>query len=181
LLDEPFAALDLTVRRELRRWLRSLHEETHVTTLLVTHDPDEAMDIADRIVLMHEGRVQQSGSPGTLYAEPATPFVMTFIGEANAIDTNGQTVYVRPHEVVLERAESASAVTGTAERIVDFGSRVQVELRLGADRIVAELSDARFRELGCTVGGTYDIAFTRTRSFARTPLGASPVKEELPA
>ncbi len=181
LLDEPFAALDLTVRRELRRWLRSLHEETHVTTLLVTHDPDEAMDIADNIVLMHDGRVQQSGSPGTLYAEPATPFVMTFIGEANAIETDGRTVYVRPHEVLLERAASASGITGTAERIVDFGSRVQVELRLGDDRIVAELSDARFRELGCTVGGTYDVVFTRTRSFARASLATAPVKEELPA
>ena len=97
LLDEPFGALDATVRKELRVWLRRLHEEVDVTTLIVTHDQEEAMDVADRIVVMNEGRIEQAGSPRALYEEPANEFVMKFVGEVNQVGTE----LIRPHDLEI--------------------------------------------------------------------------------
>src|SRR5439155_818343 len=97
LLDEPFGALDARVRRELREWLRRLHEEVHVTTVLVTHDQEEAMEVADRIVLMNEGRIEQEGSPRDLYERPANAFVMSFVGPVTRL--NG--ALLRPHDLQL--------------------------------------------------------------------------------
>ncbi|MGL6279489.1 MAG: sulfate/molybdate ABC transporter ATP-binding protein, partial [Gaiella sp.] len=106
LLDEPFGALDARVRHELREWLRRLHEEVHVTTIFVTHDQEEAMDVADQIAVMNHARVEQVGSPTTLYDEPATEFVMSFVGEANRI---GET-WVRPHELEIVMEPSPGSV-----------------------------------------------------------------------
>ena len=113
LLDEPFSALDAKVRKELRAWLRNLHDEMHVTTVIVTHDQEEAMEVADRIVVMNEGHVEQIGSPSEIYDEPASPFVMRFVGEVNVLPRfdgadgrrlgGGDEVYVRPHDLDLSQ------------------------------------------------------------------------------
>ena len=102
LLDEPFGALDARVRKELRAWLRRLHDEVHVTTVLVTHDQEEAMDVADRVTVMNEGRIEQSGKPRDLYEHPANEFVMSFVGPVNRLGEE----WIRPHDLELRaRAE----------------------------------------------------------------------------
>ena len=118
LLDEPFGALDAKVRKELRRWLRRLHDEVHVTSVFVTHDQDEAMEVADRVVVMNEGRIEQVGAPDEVYDHPATPFVLQFLGDVNLFHGRSEhapgggdlvkagpqdTVYVRPHELEIDR------------------------------------------------------------------------------
>jgi sulfate transport system ATP-binding protein len=126
LLDEPFGALDARVRKELRAWLRRLHDEVHVTTIFVTHDQEEAMDLADRVVLMSDGRVEQVGGPRELYENPTNEFVMTFVGEVNRIGER----FIRPHDVEIRLDENGSTVGATVERVVHLGFEVRVELRL---------------------------------------------------
>jgi sulfate transport system ATP-binding protein len=152
LLDEPFGALDAKVRKELRRWLRRLHDEMHITSVFVTHDQDEAMEVADRVVVMNQGRIEQDGAPDEVYDHPATPFVLQFLGDVNLFHgrfghaPGGTTPaddvsYVRPHEleIVAEAQEGALAVTlsqaltvGPQTRIefkrLDDGSYVDVEM-----------------------------------------------------
>ncbi|HEY6743271.1 MAG TPA: TOBE-like domain-containing protein [Lapillicoccus sp.] len=131
LLDEPFGALDAKVRADLRRWLRRLHDEVHVTTVLVTHDQEEALDVADRIALLHKGSIEQVGTPEDLYDRPANAFAMSFLGSVSRLGGH----LVRPHDIVLERAAggSAAAVDGgiraTVRRIVRLGFEVRVELQ----------------------------------------------------
>ena len=124
LLDEPFGALDAQVRAELRDWLRRLHDETHTTTVIVTHDQEEAMEVADQIVVMSHGHVEQIGAPRDVYEEPANEFVMTFVGQAHQIGGS----FVRPHdlEVTLEPNGSTSEVM--IDRIVHLGFNVRLEL-----------------------------------------------------
>jgi sulfate transport system ATP-binding protein len=124
LLDEPFGALDARVRKELRAWLRRLHDEVHVTTVFVTHDQEEAMDVADQIVLMNRGRVEQVGGPRDLYEEPANEFVMSFVGPVNRVDG----AFVRPHDVELTLEPADGARPATVARIVHLGFEVRVEL-----------------------------------------------------
>ncbi|HWI09777.1 MAG TPA: sulfate ABC transporter ATP-binding protein [Burkholderiaceae bacterium] len=156
LLDEPFGALDAKVRKELRRWLRRLHDEMHITSVFVTHDQDEAMEVADRVVVMNQGRIEQDGAPDEVYDHPATPFVLQFLGDVNLFHgrfghaPGGGTApaeevsYVRPHEleIVAEAQEGALAVTlsqaltvGPQTRIefkrLDDGSYVDVEMTRG--------------------------------------------------
>jgi sulfate transport system ATP-binding protein len=125
LLDEPFGALDAKVRKELRRWLRRLHDEVHVTSVFVTHDQEEAMEVADRIVVMNEGRIEQVGTPDEVYDRPATPFVLQFLGDVNlfhgrtehtpgSATAKGETVYVRPHELEILGTPPAAGETGEA-------------------------------------------------------------------
>jgi sulfate/thiosulfate transport system ATP-binding protein len=121
LLDEPFGALDARVRKELRAWLRRLHEDVHVTTIFVTHDQEEAMDLADQIVVMSHGRVEQVGGARELYDNPANEFVMTFVGEVNQLGSS----FVRPHDVEFGDGDEAFV-----ERVVHLGFEVRVELRL---------------------------------------------------
>jgi sulfate/thiosulfate transport system ATP-binding protein len=121
LLDEPFGALDARVRKELRAWLRRLHDEVHVTTIFVTHDQEEAMDLADQIAVMSHGKVEQVGGPRELYDNPANEFVMTFVGEVNRIGSS----FVRPHDVEFGEGDHA-----LVERVVHLGFEVRVELRL---------------------------------------------------
>ena len=123
LLDEPFGALDARVRKELRAWLRRLHDEVHVTTIFVTHDQEEAMDLADQVVVMSHGRVEQTGRPRELYDNPANEFVMTFVGEVNRLGDR----FVRPHDVEFVDEGGNPA---TVERVVHLGFEVRVELRL---------------------------------------------------
>ena len=124
LLDEPFGALDARVRQELRAWLRRLHDEVHVTTIIVTHDQEEAMEVADQIVLLNEGRVEQVGSPRDLYEEPANEFVMSFVGAVNRL---GQT-FVRPHDLDILIEPDTGSSEAMVERVVHLGFEVRVEL-----------------------------------------------------
>ena len=124
LLDEPFGALDANVRQELREWLRRLHEEVHVTTVLVTHDQEEAMAIADRIVVLDHARVQQVGPPRELYEQPANPFVMKFLGPVSSLGDR----LVRPHDLLLS-SDSADGLEAMVTRVVYLGFEVRVELQ----------------------------------------------------
>jgi sulfate/thiosulfate transport system ATP-binding protein len=132
LLDEPFGALDARVRQELRAWLRQLHEEVHVTTILVTHDQEEAMEIADTVILMNKGRVEQVGTPQDLYDDPANEFVMSFIGYANRVGG----CLVRPHDLAISREPRAEAIEATVKRVVFLGFEVRGELEIGAEQTV---------------------------------------------
>ncbi|WP_326534798.1 sulfate/molybdate ABC transporter ATP-binding protein [Pseudorhodoferax sp.] len=146
LLDEPFGALDAKVRKELRRWLRRLHDEVHVTSVFVTHDQDEAMEVADRVVVMNRGRVEQQGSPDDVYDHPATPFVLQFLGDVNlfhgrvaqgVVPGEGDVSYVRPHE--LEIVSGAEAQAGgdtwpvTLAQTLTVGPRTRIEFRRDGD------------------------------------------------
>jgi sulfate transport system ATP-binding protein len=162
LLDEPFGALDATVRKELRQWLRRLHDEVHVTTIFVTHDQEEAMDIAEQIVVMNEGRIEQTGSPRDLYDHPATEFVMSFVGEVNRLGDS----YIRPHdlEILLQPAEGAERVR--VERVVHLGFEVRVELALPDDeRVWAQVTRAQAEELDLQEGRTAYVRPARKKVF----------------
>ena len=126
LLDEPFGALDAKVRKELREWLRRLHDEVHVTTVFVTHDQEEALEVADEIVVINDGRVEQIGTPDELYDKPANDFVMSFLGPVTSL--GGQLI--RPHDVdVLDTAGALGAVPGVITRIVRVGFEVRLTVR----------------------------------------------------
>ena len=124
LLDEPFGALDARVRTELRVWLRRLHDETHTTTVIVTHDQEEAMEVADSVVVMNRGRVEQVAGPRELYDSPANEFVMSFVGQANRVGD----AWVRPHDLELVLDPNGSTREAMVERVVHLGFEVRVEL-----------------------------------------------------
>lgn len=160
LLDEPFGALDAKVRKDLRAWLRRLHDEVHVTTVFVTHDQEEAMEVADRIAVMNKGKVEQMGKPPEIYDHPATPFVMSFIGPVNVLSSNSHIfqgngfesanpqIYLRPHDVVIETAPNHATVPARVSRLVHLGWEIQVELTLDDGQVVAaNLSRDRFDQL----------------------------------
>jgi sulfate transport system ATP-binding protein len=130
LLDEPFGALDARVRKELRAWLRRLHDEVHVTTVFVTHDQEEAMDVADRIVVMNQGRIEQVGAPRDLYEQPANEFVMSFVGAVNRLGE----AWVRPHDLELALEANGETSPATVVRVVHLGFEVRVELQLEDER-----------------------------------------------
>lgn len=160
LLDEPFGALDAKVRKDLRAWLRHLHDEVHVTTVFVTHDQEEAMEVSDEIVVMNKGRVEQIGKPAEIYDQPATPFVMSFIGpvnvlhgssrlfQGNGFDRANPQVFVRPHDVVVATQATEPAAPATVNRLINLGWEVQAELSLEDGQVVnAVLPRERFNEL----------------------------------
>jgi sulfate transport system ATP-binding protein len=124
LLDEPFGALDARVRKELRAWLRRLHDEVHVTTIIVTHDQEEAMEVAGQIVVINQGRVEQVGTPRKLYESPANEFVMSFVGPVNKI---GET-FVRPSDISLSLEPDGESTEAMVERVVHLGFEVRAEL-----------------------------------------------------
>ena len=156
LLDEPFGALDAKVRKELRQWLRRLHDEIHVTSIFVTHDVEEALEVSDRVVVMNQGRVEQTGTPDEVYENPATPFVHDFLGSVNILPSDRGESYVRPHDLVIARsrtaAEEMEAVV-TEVRAVGPVVRVAVQLA-GGGAAHAELTRAAHRDLALTVGET---------------------------
>ena len=125
-LDEPFGALDANVRKELRAWLRRLHDEVHVTTVFVTHDQEEALDVADRIVVINQGRIEQVGPPDELYDHPTSEFVMSFLGPVTTLDGH----LVRPHDLVIETHPFAKAHPGRIERFNRVGFEVRLDVRL---------------------------------------------------
>lgn len=172
LLDEPFGALDAKVRLELRRWLRQLHDEIHVTSVFVTHDQEEALEVADRVVVMNDGKIEQVGSPDEVYNHPATPFVYKFLGNVNlfhgridegqahlldhvlptkkiAPGTQETVVYVRPHFLDIRREPNGAAhFRATIKHINSAGPLVKIEARTEwGGPVHVELSQERFREL----------------------------------
>jgi sulfate/thiosulfate transport system ATP-binding protein len=157
LLDEPFGALDARVRIELRQWLLRLHDEMHVTTIFVTHDQEEALELADSIVVMNRGRVEQVAPPRQLYDEPANEFVMSFIGPVMRLDEG----WVRPHDVELRHEPNGVTHEAQVERIVRLGFETRVELvRDDGERLFAQLTRDEADELELERG---DIVYVRTR------------------
>jgi sulfate transport system ATP-binding protein len=177
LLDEPFGALDAKVRKDLRRWLRRLHDEMHITSVFVTHDQEEALEVADRIVVLNKGGIEQVGTPDDVYQSPATPFVYEFLGNVNlfhsrvqdgwaevggsrvaAPDLAGQqapaVAYVRPHDIELARAPSEGALTASVAEVRAIGPLVRLELLHGTERVEVELSRERYQEDRFGVGET---------------------------
>jgi sulfate transport system ATP-binding protein len=152
LLDEPFGALDAKVRKELRDWLRRLHDDVHVTTVFVTHDQEEALEVADEIVVINEGRVEQVGTPDQLYDEPANDFVMSFLGEV----THLGGVSLRPHDIELETSPKfAGAVEGSISRMVRIGFEVRLTvLTLDGDEVSVVVTRAHARSHGLQEGST---------------------------
>ena len=186
LLDEPFGALDAKVREDLRVWLRRLHDEVHVTTVLVTHDQEEALDVADRIAVLNAGRIEQVGSPDELYEQPANPFVMSFLGSVSRL--NGEIA--RPHDLRIERDRQVAITeaerTGVrvtearVERLVRLGFEVRIELShtTTGDQFFAQLTRAEASGLALTVGDVVWVLPTRTLG---TEQSALPGEEEFPA
>jgi sulfate transport system ATP-binding protein len=150
LLDEPFSALDAKVRKELRAWLRNLHDEMHVTTVIVTHDQEEAMEVADRIVVMNHGKVEQIGTPAEIYDQPASPFVMSFIGAVNVVPAGAigiagaganahpaaAQLFVRPHDVEVFREPQADTVPVELRRLSHLGRDLQAELLMADGSVI---------------------------------------------
>jgi sulfate/thiosulfate transport system ATP-binding protein len=155
LLDEPFGALDAKVRAELRAWLRRLHDEVHVTTVLVTHDQEEAMDVADRIAVLNDGAIEQAGAPRELYERPATPFVMGFLGPVTRLGAD----LVRPHDVAISLHADGGALQAQVVRVAHLGFEVRVELALDdGDDVSVQLSRGEADELELATG---DIIYVR--------------------
>jgi sulfate transport system ATP-binding protein len=148
LLDEPFGALDAKVRKELRDWLRRLHDEVHVTTVFVTHDQEEALEVADEIVVINHGRIEQIGSPDQLYDEPANEFVMRFLGPVTQLGNR----LVRPHDIQLAASDPGDGVAGTVARIVRVGFEVRVDVSTDDEVVVVTHTRAEFLGLGIEVG-----------------------------
>ena len=164
LLDEPFGALDARVRAELRAWLRRLHDEMHVTSVFVTHDQEEAMELADRIVLMNHGRIEQVGDPRHLYERPANDFVMRFVGPV----TNFGDLLLRPHDVQVRLEPAAGASEAMIERLVHLGFEVRAELVLpDGQRLLAQLSREEAGELDLEQGQIVYVRPELQRIFAK--------------
>ena len=175
LLDEPFGALDAKVRKELRRWLRRLHDDLHITSIFVTHDQEEALEVADRVVVMNKGKIEQVGTPDEVYASPATPFVYQFIGNVNLFhsrdhvswsDQHGDAVaYVRPHDIDISRIQQDNTALPVEVKLVRaIGSVVRVEVATenSSEFIEIELSRERF-DIEPLANG--DKVFIRPRQF----------------
>jgi sulfate transport system ATP-binding protein len=150
LLDEPFGALDAQVRKELRDWLRKLHDEVNVTTIFVTHDQEEALEVADEIVVINNGRIEQIGSPTDLYDHPANDFVMSFLGPVTQLD--GQLI--RPHDIELSRDPGPGAVPATVVRLLRVGFEVRAELRTDTSEPWVQLTRGQAEDLELTADGT---------------------------
>jgi sulfate/thiosulfate transport system ATP-binding protein len=162
LLDEPFGALDARVRKELREWLRRLHDEVHVTTVFVTHDQEEAMEVSDRIAVINEGRVEQVGKPRDLYEHPTNEFVMTFIGPVSRLGDG----FVRPHDIELALQPNGSTRSAQVTRIVHLGFEVRVELVLpDGERLWAQTTRRDVEALALDEGMNVFVRPSRTHTF----------------
>jgi sulfate transport system ATP-binding protein len=181
LLDEPFGALDAKVRKELRRWLRRLHDELHIASVFVTHDQEEALEVADRVAIMNHGRIEQVGTPLDVYDNPANAFVYQFIGDVNLFHQRSETAnppsdipsspaaFVRPHELDLSRHTNgrSDAVVATVRYIGAAGPVVRLELQREdtGSSLDAEISRERFRDLNLSVGDKVDVIARNLRVF----------------
>jgi sulfate transport system ATP-binding protein len=163
LLDEPFGALDAQVRGELREWLRHLHEEIHVTTIFVTHDQEEAMEVAEQIVVMNRGRIEQAGTPHDLYESPRNEFVMSFIGPVNRLGDS----FLRPHDIQILAEADGSGIEALVRRVVHLGFEVRVELTLPDGRdIWAQVTRETAEQLELKEGQILAVRLPPPRVFA---------------
>jgi len=180
LLDEPFGALDAKVRKDLRTWLRRLHDEVHVTTIFVTHDQEEAMDIAEQIVVMNEGRIEQTGSATELYDAPVNDFVMGFVGEVNSIGGK----LVRPHDTEILPSAAPGTVEVEIDRIVRLGFSGRIEMLTVDDRreVWAQLTRSELETLDLSQGSRVYVR-PREGAVTRNDTGAleSALTAETPA
>jgi sulfate transport system ATP-binding protein len=185
LLDEPFSALDAKVRKELRAWLRNLHDEMHVTTVIVTHDQEEAMEVADRIVVMNEGHIEQIGTPAEIYDHPASPFVMSFVGAVNMLASGAvpvqrplagpqdgswpaqeQPVFFRPHDVEVSLHPGADTVPARLRRLSHMGRDLQVEVVLESGEVVmAQVPRDQLDHTALALGDQVHIVSRQARTF----------------
>jgi sulfate transport system ATP-binding protein len=162
LLDEPFGALDARVRKELRAWLRRLHDETRTTTVIVTHDQEEAMEVADRIALMNEGRIEQVGTPRELYERPENEFVMSFVGPVNRVGD----AWIRPHDLELCAEPNGTTQEAMVERLVHLGFEVRVELvREDGARLSAQVTREEAAALELEEGQIVYVRAVRQTTF----------------
>jgi sulfate transport system ATP-binding protein len=165
LLDEPFGALDARVRKDLRVWLRGLHDQTHTTTVIVTHDQEEAMEVSDRIAVMNKGRIEQIGKPRDLYEHPANEFVMGFVGPVNRFGD----AFVRPHDIEITLSANGTTREANVQRIVHLGFEVRVELVfLDGTAFWAQVTRREVEELGLEEGGRVYVRPSRQKVFAET-------------
>jgi sulfate transport system ATP-binding protein len=171
LLDEPFGALDAQVRKELRDWLRRLHDEMHVTTLFVTHDREEAMEVSDRLVVINAGRIEQVGSPTELYDKPANDFVMSFLGPVTRLDGR----LVRPHDIDVFPEPADDAVRSTVVRVQRIGFEVRAELAAGDSRPWVQLTRGQAESFGIETGRTVWL-----RAAAGASTLAAPAPDPVP-
>lgn len=179
LLDEPFSALDAKVRKELRAWLRSLHDEMHVTTVIVTHDQEEAMEVADKIVVMNHGAIEQIGTPAEIYDYPSTPFVMSFIGAVNVLPRHSlsprltsesamvqEQVFVRPHDVEIFASPELGTVPARLKRIIHSGRDVQIEVCLDdGETVLAQVPRESINYKTLVIGDELHINLRQSRTF----------------
>jgi sulfate transport system ATP-binding protein len=176
LLDEPFGALDAQVRAELRRWLRRLHDEIHVTSVFVTHDQEEALEVADRIVVMNRGRIEQSGTPDQVYEHPANPFVLNFLGNVNLFHGRLQSgqggdssvAYVRSHDIEIDRSpQDSTALQAEIRHIQKLGPSVRITLAMieNGEFLEAELTRDIYQNLGLQQGEQVYVRPRQVRVF----------------
>ena len=192
LLDEPFGALDTKVRKELRRWLRRLHDEMHISSVFVTHDQEEALEVADRVVVMNRGKIEQIGTPDEVYSNPATPFVYQFLGNVNVFHSrvhgawaeigragaeggavpegspaHGDAMaFVRPHDIDIERSPVAGGLESSVQDVHAIGPVVRVELAHGSELIEVELTRERATELALAKGQQVWLRPRQVKVFA---------------
>jgi sulfate/thiosulfate transport system ATP-binding protein len=179
LLDEPFGALDARVRKDLRMWLRRLHDEVHVTTVFVTHDQEEAMEVSDNIVVMNKGKVEQVGSPAQIYDHPASAFVMSFIGPVNVLPTSSKIfqnsgfdsanpeMFLRPHDIEIALEAANNSVPARVSRLIHLGWEIQTELELEDGQVMqANLTRDRFDRLQLTENQRVYVKPRDVKSFA---------------
>ena len=192
LLDEPFGALDAKVRQELRRWLRRLHEEIHLTSVFVTHDQEEALELADRVVIMNEGQVEQDGSPEEVFERPASAFVMNFLGSVNifhgrvekgrallgplsveypdhvAADPRPAAGYARPHELEVDRSDGGGGMWATLATMTTAGAIVRLELKADDGRVLqVEMARDRYEALAPKTGEKLYVRPRKLRVFVQ--------------
>ncbi len=190
LLDEPFGALDAQVRQELRRWLRRMHDEMHVTTVFVTHDQEEAFEVSDQVVIMDHGKIEQTGTPAEVFDHPASDFVLRFLGQVNVLhgtvaderarvgeltvaapglrgEARAARIYVRPHELEIDRMPGPDRVAAQVVRLTPLGAALRVELDAGATigRVQAELDRGRADALGLRASEPVFLGFRHARVF----------------
>jgi sulfate transport system ATP-binding protein len=181
LLDEPFGALDAKVRKDLRRWLRRLHDEMGLTSIFVTHDQEEALEVADRIVVMNHGKVEQEGSPEQVYDHPASPFVFEFLGNVNLFHGRpgqaggGEVAYARPHEVEVHAWQDAPEGHLEARllhaRLAGPSARLEIELVASGETLEAEITKERYRALGLEPGNRLTVRLPRLRVYPAAEVG----------
>ncbi|WP_412478852.1 sulfate/molybdate ABC transporter ATP-binding protein [Azonexus sp. IMCC34839] len=189
LLDEPFGALDTKVRKELRRWLRRLHDEMHISSVFVTHDQEEALEVADRVVVMNHGKIEQIGSPDEVYSNPASPFVYQFLGNVNVFHSrvqdgyaevergsgSGSTAFVRPHDIEIAHQPLEEALQASVQHVHPIGPVVRVELLHQSEIVEVELSRERHEALQLAVGQSVWFRPRQMKVFGadRQPLAAT--------